>query len=391
MKKQFLYFLFFVFLTACSSKKEQATDGPETVIAELKPTVITLHFNGSIEPDKKHLVTSKVDGTIKKMYFEYGLPVAKDQLLFVIESPQLVVDYQTTLTEFLKAQRDFNQSEKQLQGSTELKKLGIISEQEFQNDQSQNYNASVALMQARRKLKEILEKFDILPVSIEQLKELAKSDPSKLTDIFANSKTTTEIYSPALGITMPGEKGDSGNDKGLKENSGVKAGQILVVIGERTGVLILVKASEINIEDIPTGQEAIITGDGFPNITLKGTIFYKERLPVSSDSGGGGTPMYGLRILVPKINAEAREKIRVGMSVRVEVNITKPPTIKVPISAVNAQGDKTFVKVVDPTTNKIVNKTVSTGATLEDSVEILTGLKPGDKVVVDDNTSTSGN
>lgn len=389
MKKIFLYCFLTIFLTACSSHKAEDTD-TQTLTVALKPSVTKLYFNGAIEPNKHLPVISKIDGLVKKMYFEYGTAVAKDQLLFVIESPQLVIDYQTALTDLLKSQRDYTQSEKQLQGSTELKKLGIISDQEYQNDRSQNFNASITLAQAKHKFEEMLKKFDTPPIKIEEIKELAKSDPSKLAPILTQSKTTVEIYSPATGNAMPGEK-SSASSGDLRVGSAIKSGQILTMIGVRTGIVVNVKVSELNIEDIATGQEAIITGDGFPNITLKGNVFYKERLPTSSDGGGGGTPMYLVHILVPQITFIQREKIRLGMSARVEITITKPPVITIPISAVTTQGGRSVVKILDPHTEEAVTKTVTTGATSENSVEILSGLKSGDKVIINDTPTTTGN
>jgi HlyD family secretion protein len=393
MKKLF-FPLFIFFLAGCSAQK---AGDQQTMTVALKPNITTLYYNGAIEPSEQRAVISKADGTIKKMYFEYGTLVAKDQLLFVIEAPQLVTDYQSALADYLKAQYQLTADGKKLQGSKDLYKLGIISDQDFEGDQSAYYNDVLSLAQAKQKLSAVLTKFDTPPVNIEQLSHLSEADTQKLTDMMAQSNTTLEIYAPTTGIAMPGDKSGGGNnndsgdgqDSNLKPGSSVKAGQTIVNIGERTGIAVSIKVSELNINDIPTDQVATISGDAFPNITLQGHVSYKERLPISNNSSGG-VPLYLVHIAIPKITPQQRETIRLGMSARAQINITQAATISVPLSAVFNQNGQSMIKVINPENKQIINTPVSTGATTEDSVTIQSGLKPGD-VIVTDATTTTGN
>lgn len=374
--------LLFVCVGCSPQKKPQVQADPGTLIVATKAETKTLYFDSRVKPLEAFPITAKADGTIVKKYFKYGTVIAKDQLLFVINSPQLLSEYQDALTQYLKGLKDLNENRQRWQGAEQLKENGIISDQEYRTTKNQFFFSELSLAQNTRKLKTVLQKLD---VPFTRLEQLNVDNPKEVGDLFENISGTLKIFAPMEGIALAAEKsGSSNNDSGssnLTVGSQVKAGQGLVTIGNQDGISFDIKVSEIDIDDVEIGQEAKITGDGFPGITLKGVLTYKERQPAADESSG--MPSYRAYIVVPKLTEAEKALIRNGMSARVALQIKLPPMIYVPLTAVFTDEDgQTMVKRVDKKTKKIVAMPVQTGATTPDSVEIREGLMPGDEVMI---------
>jgi HlyD family secretion protein len=365
-------------LAGCGSKQNDQQQEQRIITVEAKPNITTLYFNSVVKPIRSYLIISTVDGTIKEMTFKYGTRVDKGQLLFSITSPQLAADYQTTLAEYLKMKREYSNTTMQMEGTEELYKQKIISKQEYLSSKKQSYDTALSYAQATRKLQLILEKFGLKSAP---LQDLETTDIDKINQVLARAGNTINMFSPVRGVAFLPDKGGSGGDSGGAPALGaqVKTGQVLASIADKSGLSFDIKVNEINIGDVIAGQKATISGDAFPHTTLYGTVEYNERQPIGNDSGG--TPSYMAHIIVPHITEQQNYDIRTGMSVRVELKIIRPPTIKLPLTAVFTKQQQRMVKILDPKTNKPIDVPVRTGTTAQDTVEIQGGLKPGDKVI----------
>jgi len=382
--KKIIVCLILLVCAGCNSGKPGKTDleDVQTVTVSLQPSVSSLYFSGTITPIQTYSVNSSVDGTVAEKKFEYGAEVKRGQPLLVIHSSQLADDYQTSLTGYLKAKKDYLNNLTQMQGIDYLKKLGIISENEYLNSQSSNYDLELSYNQAARKLESTLAKMDV-PVG--DLLALHIEDSTAVHKALAQRADILKISSPGTGIILvpskssSGSSGSSDDSSILTVGSQVKSGQPLFAIGDSTGIAIVIKVSEININDVKEGQTATITSDAFPGITLKGKVEQVVQQAAPSDSGG--SPVFPVNIVVPKLTEAQLNTIHMGMSAKVALQIQTPPTIKVPISAVTTENGTTVVKVLNEKDKSISTVPVVTGATTIDSVEIQQGLKPGDKVV----------
>ena len=193
-----------------------------------------------------------------------------------------------------------------------------------------------------------------------------------------------QILSPSDGIALLPNKTDnseqSNADIRLTIGSQVKASQVLLTVGDITGITLTVKINELHINEIKLGQKAIITSDAFED-ALNGTVTHIDQQATSDSSGNA--PTFAIKITVPAITPLQRKIIHVGMSAKVALTIDKPATIKLPLNAVLNVDGKVSVKLLDKTTGKIKTVPVITGATTLDSVVIQQGLKAGDEVILD--------
>lgn len=361
-------------LSACSDKN----NSPQTITVALQSNTTTLNYSGTIQPIHVYTVDSPVDGTISQQFFDYGENVKAGQTLFQISSPQLLQDYQNALSDYLKTKKDYLNNQAQMQGNEQLKKLGLISANEYQSDKSNNFDLALAYSQATEKLQSILEKSSNNHLN---LAELPINNLSAVTQALNQPFNNLKISAPNTGIALvPLKNPDSSTDNSsLGIGSSVKAGQSLLTIGDISGLMITVKVNEVDINQLKVGQKAIITGDAFPNLSLTGEVTHIDQQAVSSDTDS--VPTFPIKIIIPHITTTERNIIHIGMSADVAIQITQPANIQLPLSAVFEKNNQAMVNIIEPKTGKIISVPVVTGPTTLDSVAIIHGLNPGDKVI----------
>ena len=384
------------------------TGKSETIITvEPQASKNVLYFNGTIAPADIYPVTSLVDGTIDKKFFSYGQQVKANQPLFHINSPKVLEDYRNAKVNYLKAvqadqemqnwqnssdvinarraldsaKTNLQSSQRQLVESTQLSKLGYISSDEFYSAQNQYQSSLTSYEQAQDSLNEALKKGQGIYVEIEKLS--MQQANSALQELQRQLDSLT-VKAPQTGIALFPEKSSdsSGNSTVTELNVGstVKPGDNLVTIGNLQSITVAVKVNEVNVNQIKTGQDVTITGVAFPDINLTGKV---SSVDAQASSEANELPAFAVHMLVPGLTIEQRGTIRVGMSATVALNLGGPVVIMVPINAVKPGANGTVVKLVGKF-GKITEVPVVTGATSEDSVEIKSGLKPGDKIAVEE-------
>ncbi|HSI89835.1 MAG TPA: biotin/lipoyl-binding protein, partial [Adhaeribacter sp.] len=70
-----------VFAGACKN-------GGETIKPELKPITEAVYASGHVVSEQEYQVFAQVEGILAEKKVDEGKPVAKDQVLFVLEAPQ---------------------------------------------------------------------------------------------------------------------------------------------------------------------------------------------------------------------------------------------------------------------------------------------------------------
>ena len=158
----------------------------------------------------------------------------------------------------------------------------------------------------------------------------------------------------------------------------VKDGQTLLNINSSRGISFDIKINEINVNQLHVGQPAIITSVAFPNIKLQGYIKSID----SQASSIGNLPSFSAAIIVPSLTTSQEKIIRIGMSAKISITTTRKAKILVPLYAISDENGKKSVKLLDPKTGKIKKALVETGETTLSDVEITSGLKAGDQVVL---------
>ncbi len=365
-----------LFSAACQQNK--STSALTTITIKQQANIDTLYLDGTIQPINMISVIAPFDGVITQQYFDYGALIKKSQLLLTIHSSQFNDNYQEALANYLKAKKDYANNLSKMSGTEELKRLGIISRDEYLNDQSQVYDSALSLAQAKRKLQELLAKTN----HYLDLSQLSATDSQAIAHIIQQPAELLRIYSPNDGIALlPAKSANNSDDNNrpLQVGDQIKTGQVLLTVGNISGIILTVKVNEIHINDIRVGQQAIITSDAFKD-TLQGKVTHVDQQATQDNSDN--LPSFILKISVPTLTDAQRKMIHIGMSAKVALQITRPAAITVPLNAVITKNSQTFVKRLNKTTHNITEVPVITGATSLDAVVIQQGLKPGDEVVI---------
>lgn len=166
------------------------------------------------------------------------------------------------------------------------------------------------------------------------------------------------ITSPLDGIVLrrDGEIGETARE-----------GQVLFWVGQTEPLWVTTDVDDEDIPRVAVGQRALVKSDAFPGRVFEGRI--REITP----KGDAVQRTYRLRV-----NIASPTELRIGMVV--EVNIVVRETkdaILVPSAAIRAK--RVFVLDGD----RVTARAVKTGVVGKRMTEILEGLAPGERVVVD--------
>lgn len=366
-------------LTACSDHKEQKKSDLQTYVVKTEAVQKTLYFSGSIQPLQESTLTSPMDAIVETMHYHYGQLVKKGDIVVTLNSTELQKQYNDTLTEYLKAKDNFTVAKAKFIGTEELWDAGLLSKNNYLSEKSSLDTARVSLMQATRKLSEMLEKMDNGEGTAKNLSALNIADFDKVRQALSSKHNLIHLKAPTDGVLLYPPKASEDKSARLTVGAAVKSGQVLALVGDLTGVSIEIDVPEIDIDKIHTGMAANITGVALGKQVLNGELV---AVNAQASNSGGALPSFSAVVEVKNLNEEQRRWIKVGMSASVELPITGNEQLLVPIVAVKQDKGNSVVKL-RASDGSLSNRIVSTGSAQADKVVIASGLRAGDVVAYD--------
>ena len=158
-------------------------------------------------------------------------------------------------------------------------------------------------------------------------------------------------------------------------NSGTVMGSIITkkMIAEIT-------LNEVDIASVEIGQKVNLTFDALDDVTIEGEIDEVDAVGTVSQ----GVVSYTVKISFDTDNAS----VKPGMSITADIIVTSvSDVLTIPAAAVKTGRDSSYVEVMN-SDGTIERKTVETGITDDTTIEVISGLSEGDKVVVSSSSST---
>ena len=300
--------------------------GVRTEAAAMRMLGKTVRAAGRIEPDERRVfaVTAKFEGYVERLHVNAtGQPVAKGQPLFEAYSPELV-----------SAQREYAIA---MQGLEAMKDAGA----EAQLGMRQLADSSLAR----------LRNWDLSPAQVTAL--MKSGQPQR----------TISFPSPVSGVV---------SEKKALQGMRFMPGEMLYQVTDLSSVWVIADLSEQDIGLVKSGAKARVTTTAYPNEAFEGRITY----------------------IYPTLKAETRsipvrvemanpgQKLKPAMFAQVEVTVGgKAPVLTVPDSAVIDTGTRRIV-LVQVKEGRFEPREVDIGGRGENYVEILKGVKDGERVVV---------
>jgi len=371
----FILLCFTILLSACSNESSKNKLNLHTVTND--KVKHNLFYSGSVQPIKATVVQSKSEGVIVNMVKQYGESVKKGELLFVISSSKFLSDYKAALLQYIKSKNEFHQSETQLSEANFLHKNQLISDDEFKLKQSAYYSNQLAFIQAKDALKIFLNQ---MSVSEDALFNLSIADVEKVKEAMhlTNHAENLNIMAPIDGVLLAPFKSEDENKK-IRQGEACKDGDVLAVIGDLSGIAIRIKANEAAINQLKVGQRVKITGVGFPDDILFGSIHHLDH---QGEGVASGQPTFSVDVAVKRLTPKQRQLIHVGMTANVEIELSSETQLMIPSLAISETNGKLTVDRYDPKSKRAIKTEIKTGKSNLSQVVVLKGLKEGDQIVL---------
>jgi len=142
-------------------------------------------------------------------------------------------------------------------------------------------------------------------------------------------------------------------------------------------LIVKAQVDETDIGNIRIGQPVNIQLDAYPNQTINGKV---ERIAYESKVINNVT-IYEVDLLPDSVP----DFFRSGMSATINfIREEKKDVLMLPLKAIKKISDRTYVFQADKATNKAVSMQIKTGLENTSHVEVVSGLKAGDKVIIPD-------
>ena len=311
------------------SSEQQQLIGVKTVKVSLKPIPKVIRTVGRIEADerKQATINTKVEGWIEKLHVDYmGRYVKKGDPLVEIYSPELLATQQ----EFLGILKWAKQPDKKKKDDT----LSLMLAKD----------ADAALDAARQRLR-------LWDISEEQIKQIQQS---------GKPVRTLTLYSPVSGFVT---------QKMAVQGMKVMPGEKLFDIADLSTLWIIADIYEYEMSFVKVGQPAKITLSYFPGKELSSKIDYIYPT-ISAD-----TRTAKIRLTIPNPGGQLKPQ----MFTNVEIRISLGQKLVIPESAVIDTGTSQVV-YVDKGEGAFEPREVELGLRADGLVEVLRGIKAGEKV-----------
>lgn len=383
----------------------QVDDADGTIhVVELQPLSQSISVSGRLGPLEEVDITSPLTGKVAAVHVPYGARVAKGDKLLDLDIREVQILYRDAEATYIsarerneivsnwsasvdvsrarrsvtKAKIEFAESEKQLEETKFLLERGVIPESEFKAAQRNLSNRELDLEAAEQDLAVILEQ----GTADANIAGLQLKNAQARLDELRTTLTRSKVVSPISGVVLRSPVGtnvNQSNNVPLVAGKSVTEGERLLTIGDMEGLSITGRVDEIDITQIRPGNTVRVTGGAFPGVILDAAI---ER--VSSEAiveRAGGVPHFEIVATIDAKTAEQNEALRIGMSVLMNIVIREEnDALLVPIEAVQFIQDEATVILADGSQRRRI--AVTPGVTTIDSVEILTGLSPGDQILI---------
>jgi Cu(I)/Ag(I) efflux system membrane fusion protein len=300
--------------------------GVGTSTVELRPVAAEVKAVGRVAFDETRLedVTVKYGGYIGRLYVEQtGQAVRRGQTLFTLYSPELYA-----------AQQEY---------------LAILTSQKAARQTSAPDRADYLVAAARQKLR----LWDLSDAQVRRIEETGEA----VREI--------AVPSPASGYVV---------EKDVVQGASVQPGMRLFRIAGMDRVWVEAEVYESELPRVRTGQSAVVTLPYLPGEELRGRV--SLILPALNPESRTGR----VRIEIANRNGALRPDMYADVLLRTEGK--EAPMV--PESAVIYTGPRQIV-FVDMGEGRFRQQEVRLGAKSGDAFEVLSGLRPGDRVV------TSGN
>jgi len=393
----------FLLVNGCSpipSGKAQSNSG-STRQVQLSPSVdVEVARQSSLEMENQYVGTtfplqevslrSRIEGQILELNVDVGDRVAKGQILARIddsintssvleteaeleamrsEVTSLEAGVRESLTQVKQAKIVLQQAQSDLIRSNQLVQEGAVSQQSAEQAQNDVNNAQQALVSAQQQIANRNGSVAAAQRRVAAQQAIVAQEQKR--------KSFTLLRSPVKGSVIA---------KALEPGDLAQVGDQVLQLGDFSQIKVQVQISELELGKIRVGQPAQVRLDAFPEKTFKGKV---TQISLAADPTARLVPV---EITIPQLD----DRFGRGLLARVSFVEQNKVSIVIPESAlvqksteqIKEIGDNSpdlatvFILQKEEEQTTVKARQVKLGDRANSQVEILSGLKPGERFVV---------
>jgi RND family efflux transporter MFP subunit len=332
-----------------------------TNVAQIYPsqTFTLLNASGYVVAQRKAAVASKITGQLVSLAVEEGSRIKKGQVIARLESEDVVASRNQAEANLKVIRYNLEQAKAELHDAAlsfnrnkDLIEQGYISQAEYDSSEARYKKADAAVEAAEAAVKANTAALQGANVAIQYTLIRAPFD--------------------AVVLTKNADIGDIVTPIGAAAN----AKAAVVTIADMNSLQVEVDVSESNINQVKVGQPCEIQLDALPDSRFRGEV----HMIVPTADRTKATVLVKIRFIdkdnriLPEMSAKAS-----FLSREVKSDEQKPRTALNPASLITRNG-KQFVFIIKE--NRVAKTPITTGEKLGDMIEVLSGVKAGDRVVL---------
>lgn len=302
-----------------------------------------LRLPGVVEPNayRQVVVTPLVGGRVIRVTAQLGDRVRRGQALAEVYSPELA----EARTKYTAAKATLDAHERELQRTQKLVEIGAASRQELERIHAEHAAQTAEVESTRARL---------------QLLGAAPTGPA------ANQRdgATITVVAPIDGVVT---------ERLANPGLNVDPTSSLFSVVDLSSVWIVADVFEQDLGRVRVGAPATVTTAAFPALSLGGRVSYIDpQLNASTRTAKA-------RVEV----ANRRGELRLGMYMDVAIETGHgAASVSVPKAAIQNVADRQVVYVTVPGESaKFIEREIRLGSSSDDTVEVVSGLNVGDRVV----------
>jgi RND family efflux transporter MFP subunit len=316
-------------LAADSVPSPTIPEGSEVVSARLRKMPIVESAVGSIRAVHETSVGSKLLARVLEVKLKAGQAVSAGDVLVRLDDGDLRAKLEQASAAVQSAEAARDQAASEEKRYAPLAKDRVISQQEYERTVSARKSAEAELQRSREVVKEVQAMLD-----------------------------WATVRAPMDGVVI---------DKQIDVGDTVTPGQVLVTIFDPTRMQLVASVRESLALDMQTGQDIEVVIQGLDKQCI-GTI--SEIVPEAKTAS---------RTFQVKVTGPCPPGVYSGMFGRILIPLAEEEILVIPRSAVRNIGQLELVDTVEG--DRISRRAIRTGRTLDNDVEVLSGLREGERII----------
>lgn len=300
-----------------------------------QPINAFLVLNGTVEPERKVEVYSRLSAYVKDIVREEGALVKKGDVLALLDDTEIRFLHRQAELQLQQAELTLKDESANFDRSKKLKNTQMISDQDYQLTET-TYNKAKLDHQTK------LENFKDLELQL----------------------SYTEIKSPVEGYVT---------ERMIEVGSRVNANQQVYTVEDFSPLLVKVFVPTSDVVNLEEKMETEVTSDVLSGRVFKGKIkLINPRIDVQS-----GTVKVTVEVF------DKTKRLKPGMFVETKILIrNKPDAVVIPKKSVSYKANEAFVFIFDRKSMAVTKRVIQTGISEGDNIEVTGGLEQGEPLVI---------